>query len=77
LPSPEALELVLAACGLGVPPTHDLRFLLDHAAGGGLEVPGAVQESLWLTPWSVELRYGDDLDEPLDHAAAAGTVRAV
>lgn len=70
-------KAVLTARGLEVPRTHDLRFLLDRAAAAGLEVPEAVRESLWLTPWSVELRYGDDLDEPLDRAAAAGTVRAV
>ncbi|MDX6449243.1 MAG: hypothetical protein QOD08_1706 [Gaiellaceae bacterium] len=57
-------KAVLTARGFEVPRTHDLRFLLDRAAAGGIEVPEAVRESVWLTPWSVELRYGDDLDEP-------------
>jgi hypothetical protein len=60
-----------------VPRTHDLRFLLDLAASGGLAVPDAVRASRWLTPWSVEFRYGDELSDPLDRNAAARTVHEV
>ena len=40
-------------------------------------MPVAVQESRWLTPWSVEFRYGDDIEDPFDRTAAIATVRAV
>jgi hypothetical protein len=40
-------------------------------------MPEAVETSRWLTPWSVEFRYGDDIEDPLDRPAAIATVRAV
>ena len=71
------VKAALAARDIEVPRTHDLRFLLDLAASGGLVVPEAVRASPWLTPWSVEFRYGEDLGDPLDRHAASETVHAV
>jgi HEPN domain-containing protein len=71
------VKAALAARGVEVPRTHDLRFLLDLAATNGLTVPDQVRASRWLTPWSVEFRYGDVLDDPVDRDAAAQTVRDV
>jgi HEPN domain-containing protein len=71
------VKAVLTVRGIDVPRTHDLRFLLDGAGAAGVQVPDAVRASLWLTPWSVEFRYGDDLDDLLDRATAADTLTAV
>jgi HEPN domain-containing protein len=71
------VKAVLTVRGIDAPRTHDLRFLLDGAVAAGLQVPDAVRGSLWLTPRSVEFRYGDDLDDPLDRVAAADTLTAV
>jgi HEPN domain-containing protein len=70
-------KAVLVARDIEMPRTHDLRFLLDLAGSEGLEIPEAVAASRWLTPWSVEFRYGDDIEGPFDRAAAIATVRAV
>ena len=70
-------KAVLLARDLEVPRTHDLRFLLDLAGADGLDVPEEVRTSRWLTPWSVEFRYGEDLDDALDRGAATLTVQAV
>jgi HEPN domain-containing protein len=66
----KAAKAVLAGQGIEVPKTHDLRFLFDRAAAGGLQVPDDVRDARWLTPWSVEFRYGDELTNPLDRSAA-------
>ena len=70
-------KAVLVARDIEVPRTHDLRFLLDLASAEGLPMTDSVQTSRWLTPWSVEFRYGDDIDDPFDRAAAIESVRAV
>lgn len=70
-------KAALIARDIEVPRTHDLRFLFDLATSAGLDVPEEVRTSRWLTPWSVEFRYGEDLDDPFDRDAAAQTVRAV
>ncbi|MHB8690031.1 MAG: HEPN domain-containing protein [Solirubrobacteraceae bacterium] len=70
-------KAALAARAVIVPRTHDLRFLMDLAASKGLDVPEAVRASRWLTPWSVEFRYGEDLENPLDGDAAVETIRVV
>jgi len=63
-------KAVLAAHGIEVPKTHDLRFLFDVATSNGISVPQGVREARWLAPWSVEFRYGDELTDPLDRPAA-------
>jgi HEPN domain-containing protein len=63
-------KAVLASNEIEVPKTHDLRFLFDVAQSGDIDVPTDVREARWLTPWSVEFRYGDDLTDPLDRASA-------
>jgi len=70
-------KAVLVARDIEVPRTHDLRFLLELAGSEGLEMPETVETSRWLTPWSVEFRYGDDIEDPIDRSAARETVRAV
>jgi hypothetical protein len=50
---------------------------LNLATSAGLDVPEAVRASRWLTPWSVEFRYGEDLENPLDRDAAVETIRHV
>ena len=71
------IKAALTSRGVEVPRTHDLRFLLDLAAANVPTVPDEVRASRWLTPWSVEFRYGDVLDDPIDRDAAAQTVRDV
>jgi HEPN domain-containing protein len=70
-------KAVLVARDIEVPRTHDLRFLFDVASAERVEIPDAVQSSRWLTPWSVEFRYGDESEDPFDRAAAIDSVRAV
>jgi HEPN domain-containing protein len=64
------VKAVLAVHGVEVPTTHDLRFLFEVVSGNGVAVPEEVQETRWLTPWSVEFRYGDELSDRVDRAAA-------
>jgi HEPN domain-containing protein len=66
----KSAKAVLAANGIEVPKTHDLRFLFDVVQSGDINVPAEVREARWLAPWSVEFRYGDDLTDPLDRSAA-------
>jgi HEPN domain-containing protein len=63
-------KAVLVAHGIEVPRTHDLRFLFDLAESAGVSVPDDVRQARWLTPWSVEFRYGAELTDPLDRVAA-------
>jgi HEPN domain-containing protein len=50
------------------PRSHDLRELTDIAVDNHLEVPEAIKEARWLTPWAAQLRY--EMLEPLDRDAA-------
>lgn len=70
-------KAALVASDIDVPLTHDLRFLLDLATSRGLAVPDTVRASRWLTPWSVDFRYGDDVNDPFDRDGAVGTLRDV
>jgi hypothetical protein len=36
-----------------------------------------MRDARWLTPWSVEFRYGDELTDPLDRAAAIAAAELV
>jgi HEPN domain-containing protein len=71
------VKAVLAAHGVEVPKTHDLRFLFEVASSNGIDVPEEVQETRWLTPWSVAFRYGDELSDRVDRAAAIMAVERV
>ncbi len=66
----KACKAVLVAGGWEFKRTHDLRFLLQEADAQGIGVPDAVRDTRWLTPWAVELRYDEFLDESLDREAA-------
>lgn len=72
----KALKAVLIAHGWPGRRTHDLKFLLDDSAQHGIDVPADVAAARWLTPWAVELRYDDFLDDELDRNAAAAGARA-
>lgn len=51
------------------PRTHDLAYLVELLDTHGIEVPAAIAEPEWLSPWAVTTRY-DDLDDTLDRQAA-------
>jgi HEPN domain-containing protein len=70
-------KAVLAAHGIEIPKTHDLRFLFDIGTSNGIAVPEDVSATRWLTPWSVEFRYGDELTDPLDRPAAIEAAETV
>lgn len=70
----KALKAVLAARGDDFPWTHDLRLLLRRLEAVGVDVPDVVLEARRLTPWSVEYRYGEVIDERLDRRAASQRV---
>lgn len=64
----KALKVALVLADIDFPRSHDLRELADIAADNHLEVPEAIKEARWLTPWAAQLRY--EMLEPLDRDAA-------
>lgn len=73
----KAMKAVLAARGEEFPWTHDLRLLLRRFEAAGVEVPAAAFEARRLTPWAIEFRYGDVIDERLDRKATAALVAEI
>lgn len=72
----KALKAALVATGWSLRRTHDLRFLLDQADEVGIDVAEEVRTARWLTPWAVEARYDDFLEESLDREAAVSAARS-
>lgn len=64
----KALKVALVLADIDFPRSHDLRELTDVAIDNHLEVPEAIKEARWLTPWAAQLRY--EMLEPLDRDAA-------
>ena len=73
----KALKAILVAHGHSFPWTHDLRHLLERLDAAGIAVPEGAREVRWLSPWAVEFRYGETIDEALDRAGALSLVREV
>ncbi len=65
----KAIKAVLAFRQAPTPRTHDLAYLVELLASHGIEVPAAIAEPEWLSPWAVTTRY-DDLEDTLDRHAA-------
>jgi HEPN domain-containing protein len=65
----KAIKAVLASRQAPAPRTHDLAYLVELLDTHGVEVPAAIAEPEWLSPWAVTTRY-DDLDDTLDRHAA-------
>lgn len=65
----KALKAVLAFSQVPNPRTHDLTYLVELLDSHGIDVPAAIAEPEWLSPWAVTTRY-DDLDDTLDRTAA-------
>lgn len=72
----KALKAVLVLRGDELRRTHDLRFLIEQAAELAINLPDQVTGGAWLTPWAVELRYDEFLDESLDRQRALQTATA-
>ena len=73
----KALKAVLAFSQVPNPRTHDLTYLVELLDSHGIEVPAALAEPEWLSPWAVTTRY-DDLDDTLDrHAAISAADSAI
>lgn len=70
----KSLKAVLAANGEEFPWTHDLRFLLERLDQVTIAYPDWVADARRLTPWAVEFRYGETVDDALDRAATAALV---
>jgi HEPN domain-containing protein len=70
-------KAVLASRDVEVPRTHDIRFLFELADSSDLDVPDEIREARWLTPWSVQFRYGDELTDELDRQAALSAAELV
>jgi hypothetical protein len=54
--------------GVELPYSHDLELLVDLLRESGIELPADLTSPEWLTPWAVDLRYGEPTT--LDRAAA-------
>jgi HEPN domain-containing protein len=65
----KAIKAVLALSRIAAPRTHDLTYLVELLDSHGIDVPPAIAEPEWLSPWAVTTRY-DDLDDTLDRHAA-------
>ncbi|HEU4973588.1 MAG TPA: HEPN domain-containing protein [Baekduia sp.] len=70
----KALKSAIVAAGGHLRRTHDLRFLIEQAEDLRIQLSAPLAEAAWLTPWAVELRYDEYLEEELDRDRA---VRAV
>jgi HEPN domain-containing protein len=66
----KALKAVLAASGDDFPWTHDLRYLIERLNDLKTPLPPSLHEVRVLSPWAVEFRYGETIDDPLDREAA-------
>lgn len=73
----KAMKAVLAARGVDFPWTHDLRLLLRRLDVAGVDVPPRISEARRLSPWAVEFRYGDVIDESLDRDGTLALVHEV
>jgi HEPN domain-containing protein len=72
------LKAVLAAKGIRYPWRHDLADLTDLVRRSGLGFPDDLDDLRLLTPFAVEVRYGDlpeEGQEPLDRDRTAELVR--
>lgn len=72
----KALKAAIVNTGGELHRTHDLRFLVQQARGLTIILPEEVAGAHWLTPWAVELRYGEYLEEPLDRVLAVQAANA-
>lgn len=70
----KALKAVLAARSDEFPWTHDLQLLLRRLDTAGVEVPSIVHDARRLTPWAVEFRYGETIDDVLDREATVSLI---
>jgi HEPN domain-containing protein len=73
----KALKAVLASRGEDYPWTHDLQLLLRRLDAAAAHVPSAVDDARRLSPWAVEFRYGETIDESLDREEAVRQAGAV
>lgn len=63
-----ALKMALVTGEVELPRTHDLELLAEKAQASGLNVPDALADADWLTPWAAAFRYEEP--SPLDRNAA-------
>lgn len=73
----KAFKAILAARGQDFPWTHDLQLLLKLLSTEGVQVPDAATATRRLTPWAVEYRYGEAVDDELDRGSTADLVAEV
>lgn len=71
------IKAVLAHRGVRYPFTHDIALLIDLAREASIELKFPINEAIDLTGWGAIFRYSDEIDEPLDRAAAAELIEAV
>jgi HEPN domain-containing protein len=73
----KALKAILAARGADFPWTHDLQLPLRRVEAAGVDVPALAQEARQLSPWAVEFRYGEVIDDQLDRQGTARMVTEI
>lgn len=71
----KSLKVALVLRGVDFPRTHDLDFLLARVESHGVEVPTALEEADWLSPWAAQLRY-DGIAAELDREQALSVAEA-
>lgn len=71
----KALKSVLAGLGDDFPWTHDLRFLIERLNDIGNPLPPSLHDVRVLSPWAVEFRYGETINDPLDREQAVALVK--
>jgi HEPN domain-containing protein len=71
------LKAALANAGVTPPRTHNLIRLASLINESGLTPPPAVSEARSLTPWAVQFRYEDILEEKIDRVAVRKTIAQV
>jgi HEPN domain-containing protein len=68
------VKAVLAAHGMAFAKSHDLEYLIDLVAQGGIAGPEGIRDAEALTPWAVESRYEGEQPPALDRKSSLALV---
>ncbi len=69
------VKAVLAAHGMVFAKSHDLEYLIDLVADGGIAAPEDIRDAEVLTPWAVESRYEGEQPPAFDRAVSLALVK--
>jgi HEPN domain-containing protein len=68
------VKAVLTAHGMAFAKSHDMEYLIDLVAQGGIDSPEGIRDAEALSPWAVEFRYEGEEPPVLDRADSLALV---